>query len=441
MTDNVIQPGRTDAALYRRFPALCSRNFRLLWLGQGVSGVGSTMQIWAINWQLYALTHHALALGLIGLFRVVPIVLFSLIGGTVADAWDRRKVMLATQTTLALVAAALGLLTVTHQMTAAHIYLLTVVGAAAMAFDNPARQALIPSLVPRQNFASAIALNSIVFRTATIAGPMAAGLLIARGGLGDTYWINALSFLAVIAALLLMRLPAGASVPEADAGPEVEKARVSVGALTEGLRFVWRTPILVWTLSLDFLATFFSSANALLPIFARDILHAGARGYGVLAAAEAVGALGVGLLLSLGRPIARQGRTVLWAVAAYGLATVVFGASRLFWLSWLALAAGGVADSISTIMRQTIRQLVTPDRLRGRMTSVNMIFFMGGPQLGELEAGLAATCLGAPWSVMVGGLGCLLAVALVAARAPLLRDYQAPWEETRPQTEKEKVTP
>lgn len=207
---------------------------------------------------------------------------------------------------------------------------------------------------------------------------------------------------------------------------------MSVAALTEGLRFVWRTPILVWTLSLDFLATFFSSANALLPIFARDILHTGARGYGVLAAAEAVGALGAGLLLSLGRPIARQGRAVLWAVVAYGLATVVFGASHLFWLSWLALAAVGVADSVSTVLRQTIRQLVTPDRLRGRMTSVNMIFFMGGPQLGELEAGRAATWLGAPWSVMVGGLGCLLTVALVAARATLLRDYRAPDVETRP---------
>ena len=425
MADSVTQPGRADAALYTRFPALRSRNYRLLWLGQGISGVGSTMQVWAINWQLYALTHHALALGLIGLFRVIPIILFSLLGGTVADAWDRRKVMLMTQTTLAVVAAALGLLTVTHQMTASHIYLLTVVGAAAMAFDNPARQALIPSLVPREDFASAIALNSIVLRTATIAGPMAAGLLIARGGLVDTYWINAFSFLAVIAALLLMRLPAGAALQDTEAGPEAEKSRVSLAALTEGLRFVWQTPILVWTLSLDFLATFFSSANALLPIFAKDILHAGARGYGVLAAAEAVGALGAGLVLSLGRPIVRQGKVVLWAVVAYGLATIVFGASRLFWLSWLALAAVGVADSVSTVLRQTIRQLVTPDRLRGRMTSVNMIFFMGGPQLGELEAGLAATWLGAPWSVMVGGLGCLLAVALVAARVPLLRDYRA----------------
>ena len=198
----------------------------------------------------------------------------------------------------------------------------------------------------------------------------------------------------MIGALFALRLPEGVA-----AEPGEEKARVSLGALTEGLSFVRRTPILVWTLTLDFLATFFSSANALLPIFARDILHVGARGYGLLAAAEAVGALLTGMLLSLLPQIRQQGRTVIWAVVAYGLATVAFGASHLFWLSWLALALVGAADSVSTILRQTIRQLVTPDRLRGRMTSVNMIFFMGGPQLGELEAGLAATWLGAPWSV------------------------------------------
>jgi hypothetical protein len=224
-----------------------------------------------------------------------------------------------------------------------------------------------------------------------------------------------------------MRLAPAQTEPIAgEAGNKTEAGTVSFGALTEGLRFVWQTPILVWTLSLDFLATFFSSANALMPIFARDILHVGARGYGLLAAAEAVGALAAGACLAVGRPIVRQGRTVLWAVVLYGAATVVFGASKLFWLSWMALAFGGVADSISTILRQTIRQLVTPNRLRGRMTSVNMIFFMGGPQLGEFEAGLVATWLGAPWSVITGGLGCLLTVALVAARASTLRNYRSP---------------
>lgn len=428
----LMDKGQLTTRTEAKFPALRSRNFRLLWYGQGISSIGSTMQLWAINWQLYAITHTALSLGLIGLFRVVPIVLFSLIGGAVADAWERRKVMLVTQSILAVVAAMMGYLTVTHRMTEAAIYELTVVASAAVAFDGPARQALIPNLVPRQDFAGAIALNSIVRRTATIIGPVVAGLLIARGGLGDTYWINAISFLAVIAALLMMRLSpqdiaAGEALEAATtAAAVVKREQVSIKALVEGLHFVRNTPILVWTMALDFLATFFSSANALMPIFARDILHAGARGYGILAGAEAVGALLAGAVLSYGRPIIRQGQTVIWAVALYGAATVLFGASTIFWLSWFALALGGVADSISTIMRQTIRQLVTPDRLRGRMTSVNMIFFMGGPQLGEFESGVVATWLGAPWAVITGGLGCLVTVVLVALRAPMLRKYRSP---------------
>lgn len=412
-----------------RFAALQSRDFRLLWIGQAISGIGSMMQVWAVNWHLYALTHSALALGLIGLFRVIPIVLLSLLGGAIADAGDRRRVMLLTQSALAITALMLGTLTYLHALTPTAVYLLTAIAAAAMAFDNPARQALIPRLVPREHFVNAISLNSIVFRVATIVGPMLAGLLIARGGLGLTYLLNAASFLAVIGALLAMR-PAPPSAQE-----ESERSEVSWSALKEGLNFVRSTPILVWTIWLDFFATFFSSANALLPIFARDILHAGPRGYGVLAAAEAVGALAAGTYLSVSSTIVRQGKTMLWAVALYGVATILFGASPYFWLSWLALALAGVADSISTILRQTIRQLITPDRLRGRMTSVNMIFFMGGPQLGELEAGLAANWLGAPWSVILGGVGCLLTVVWVAAHAPPLRRYRSgghtdPAEET-----------
>ena len=410
-----------DLLFVSRFPALRSRNFRLFWMGQGISGIGSFMQVWVINWQLYAITHHALALGLIGLFRVIPIIIFSLIGGTVADAWDRRKVMLVTQSTLAMVALLLGGLTLSHHLTPTWIYALTMVGAAAMAFDNPARQSLIPSLVDRKDLTNALSMMSVAFRTSTILGPVLAGFLIARGSMSDTYFFNAMSFLAVIGALIALRLPAHSAALGTAAA---SRSGVDLKSLKEGLVFVWNSPLIVSTIWLDFLATFFSSANALLPIFAKDILHIGAKGYGLLAAAEAVGALMAGLALSFSRPILRQGYVMLWAVALYGLATVVFGASRLFVVSWLALAVVGVADSVSTILRQTIRQLITPDCLRGRMTSVNMIFFMGGPQLGELESGIVAQWLGGPISVIIGGLGCLLTVAWVAVRSPLLRNYR-----------------
>ncbi|HEX5324498.1 MAG TPA: MFS transporter, partial [Capsulimonadaceae bacterium] len=298
---------------------------------------------------------------------------------------------------------------------------LTMLGAAATAFDNPARQSLLPRLVAREDLTNAISLNSVMMRTSTIIGPLFTGLLIARGNLTITYIANAGSFLAVILALLAMRPKY--DPPEVAQASAEERTPISWGSLLEGFRFVRSTPILVWTIWLDFFATFFSSANSLLPIFARDILHAGARGYGMLASAEAIGALLAGVTISFRRPFTRQGMVVLWAVMIYGLATVLFGTSRWFALSWLALALVGVSDGISTILRQTIRQLVTPDRLRGRMTAFNMIFFMGGPQLGEFESGVAATWIGVPWSVIAGGLGCLLTVAWVAFRAPDLRRY------------------
>jgi MFS family permease len=192
----------------------------------------------------------------------------------------------------------------------------------------------------------------------------------------------------------------------------------------EGLRFVWRTPIIVQTMTLDFIATFFASANQLLPIFAKDILQVGARGLGFLASASAVGAVLAGLVMARLGILKRQGVIVIVSVATFGAATIAFGLSRVFWFSLAMLAITGAADTVSTILRQTIRQLATPNNLRGRMTSVNMIFFMGGPQLGELEAGTVAALVGAPLSVLTGGIGCLLAAGVAIVAAKTLRRYE-----------------
>lgn len=226
------------------------------------------------------------------------------------------------------------------------------------------------------------------------------------------YWINAISFLAVIAALLIMH-PV----------PQEMKRSVSLGAVREGLRFVFHQPIVRSTMLLDFFATFFSSANQLLPIFAAQILNVGALGLGLLTSATAIGSLIASSAMGFITRIRRPGAVILWSVAIYGLATVAFGISRSFIVSLLMLGVTGASDAVSMILRQTIRQVVTPDHIRGRMTSVNMIFFMGGPQLGELEAGVVAAMLGAPLSVITGGLGCLIAVALTAWKAPALRDF------------------
>jgi len=288
------------------------------------------------------------------------------------------------------------------------------------AFDPPARQALVPMLVPREHLPNAISLNTIMIQAASVAGPAIGGLLIGSAGLKWVYLANAVSFGCVIAALLMMR-----DIPER-ADTEQSRNEVSWRAAREGLRFVFGSPLIRSTMLLDFFATFFSSAIALLPIFAQDILFVGPQGYGWLYAAPAAGALAMSAgMVWLTERIVQRGRILLWAVAAYGLATIGFGFSRSFWLTFACLAATGAADTISMVIRNIVRQLETPDRLRGRMTGINMIFFIGGPQLGELEAGLVANWLGAPISVITGGLGCLLATGWVGATTPTLRHYRS----------------
>jgi MFS family permease len=395
--------------------ALEDRSFRLYWIGSLVSVSGTQMQQAAVAWQVYLLTHSAVALGLIGLFRVLPIVIFSLWGGVVADAINRRRLLLATESTLLVISAALAVLTLAGLASLWVIYLLTALGAGAYAFDSPARQAIIPSLVPRERLTGALSLMSTGFEVATVLGPSLAGVVIATRSVGTVYVIDAVSYLAALTALVLISIPPVAG----------KLQEMSIRAAIEGLRFVFHTPIMLSTLSLDFVATFFSSATALLPIFAHDILHVGSQGYGLLYADPSLGAIAAGIGLSIiGGRIRAHGRTILIAVAVYGLCTVLFGLSRVFLLSMVALAGVGAADAVSTILRQTVRQTVTPDALRGRMTSVNMVFFMGGPQFGEVEAGLVARAFGAPISVVSGGLAALIAIALIAALSSHLRHYR-----------------
>ncbi|MDE3091183.1 MAG: MFS transporter [Chloroflexota bacterium] len=390
------------------------RDFRLLWIGQLISNVGTQMQTVTINWHIYILTGSAVALGLTGLVRVVPIIIFSLIGGVFADAHDRRRVLLATQSLMMLFAAALALVTNLNLVSAPIIYLLAALTAANVAFDSPARQALAPNLVRKEHLTNALSLNNIMMQTASIVGPGLAGFVIAGLGVAAVYWLNAASFLAVLVALILMRTPTQENLGT---------ARVTPGALTEGIRFVFRAKIIAATMLLDFLATFFSSASALLPIFAREILRVGPEGLGILYAAESVGAVAAGVTMARVGNIKRQGAVLLLAVAGYGVATALYGASQLLVLSFFLLALVGASDTVSTILRNTIRQLATPDYLRGRMTSVNMIFFMGGPQLGNLEAGLAAAAFGAPFAVISGGVVTVFLVALVAWFVPQLRNH------------------
>lgn len=404
--------------LFTRLPALQHRDYRNLWMGQVISAAGSQMQVAALHWQVYELTHSPVALGAVGLVRIVPIILFSLLGGAAADSFDRRRVLLITQSILALVALTLGALALTGHTTLAALYILTAVGASAISFDNPARQSLIPSLVPRDHLPNAFAINSTGFQVATIIGPVLAGLIIGKVGLGWAYIVNFFTFMAVISALLTMRY-------RPEPGHEGQRASgINLESLKEGIAFVRNTPILVATMTLDFWATFFSSASALLPIFAKDILKVGPEGFGWLSACPALGSLLAGVTLTLLPPIKEQGKVIIWSVILYGLATIGFGLSNNLYLSGLFLALTGTTDTVSTIIRQTIRQSVTPDHMRGRMVSVGMLFFMGGPQLGELEAGLVAKWTNPMISVVTGGLACVLIAAGCVAKWPWFRKYQ-----------------
>ena len=403
--------------------ALQHRNFRLIWLGLLLSFVGSFMQNAAILWHvslLVAPEHKGLALGFVGLVRVLPIVIFSLVSGVVADAFDRRRLMLGTNIAAAAVAIALAVLTLRGLTVVWPIYALAAVGAAVSAFDLPARQALVPTLVPREHLPNAIALSSIMLQLASVIGPSVGGLLIAAEGVASAYIVNAISFGFVIVALLLM-------TPEAPSKSAAVQKRedISLKAAREGLRFVFQSPLIRSTMILDFLVTFFASATALLPIYAQDILRVGPQGYGWLFAAPSAGALIMSaVMVPLTERIDHRGKVLIWAVVGHGIATVMFGFSTGFWVAFLALALTGATDTVSMVIRNIVRQLETPDRLRGRMTGVNMVFFIGGPQLGELEAGLVANWFGAPFSVNSGGIGCLLATAWITSITPPLRRYR-----------------
>lgn len=316
------------------FVALQHRNFRLLWTGQLISFSGSNMQMAALLWHVSLLVpadRRPIALGMVGLVRLMPIIFFSIASGTLADASDRRRVMLITQTGMALTAVALAVLTFRGLGHPWPLYALAAIGAAFGAFDSPARQSLMPTLVPREHLPNAISLNAIMVQVASVAGPAIGGLVIATLGVEWVYAVNALTFVCVIVAVLMMR-----DVPVRGAD---DIADFSVRAVREGFGFVFSSPIIRSTMLLDFLATFFSSATALLPIFAQDILRVGARGYGWLYAAPSVGAvlMSVVMVRSIER-IERRGVVLLWAVCAYGAATIMFGLSHSFLLTFLCLA-------------------------------------------------------------------------------------------------------
>ena len=395
-------------------PAFKSRQFLLYWVGHLISIAGSQMQVWSLYWHLRTLSDQPLVVSGIGLARILPIFLFSLVAGVVADRFNRRKLTIVTQVALGFVALILGLRTWQGNVSLWLVFGLVAIQSIVTAFDVPARQSLIPALVPRENLANAYSLNSIASKVGGILGPAISGLVIAYLGLEWAYWINAISYLAVIAALVAMR----------EIKTEVENRsldlRGMLGDMRAGIEFIKNSPIIISAMFLDFFGSFFSSANTLLPFVARDILHVGPVQYGWLSASPSIGTLFIGLYLSQKSKLNRQGMLMSISVLMFGLATILFGISKWFWLTFLALILIGAFDGLSTIIRNTVRQLQTPGAMRGRMMSITQIFFKGGPQLGEMEAGLVAQAFGVPFAIISGGIGCVFVAGVIIKKYPQL---------------------
>ena len=423
-------------SVWERLPALHYHDYRLMWFGLFVSTVGSQMQLTAVNWHIFELLRgqtftvelfgrtltlgaEALGLGTLGLVRVIPIILFALAGGLLADTRNRRTLLIYTQLASVFFAGLLALLTLTGRDTVPVIYLLSAALAGVAAFEQPSRQSLMPHLVPKEAFANAVSLNTLMFTGASVLGPALGGIVLAYAGVATVYLVNALSFLTVVISLVFLTYRGEAAVSAVGLG---------WGALLDGLRFTFHTPIIWSTMMLDFLATFFSSARTMLPIVAGDILGLGPVGYGWLSAAQPVGSIVAGSVVTLRGEMNKQGAVLLVSVLLYGVATIFFGLTTSVVLAFVFMALTGAADTVSTVIRGTLRQLLTPDALRGRMTSVNMVFFMGGPQLGEMEAGLAAAAFGVPFAIVSGGIATVVLTMLIAWKYPMLRRFDRPVE-------------
>lgn len=394
-----------------------SRSFRLLWMGQLVSLTGGQVRLVALPYQVFLLTGSSFDVGLIGLMQAVPLLTLGLFGGAIADAVDRRRLLLGTQIGLVCVSLALALVTQAGAASVLVLFALTALGACFSALDNPTRSSLFPMLIDRRHYRAAIALNQTSWQLASVVGSIVAGLVIARAGIAAAYWLDVLSFAAAILAVWLMRTP-----------PRVPTERIPVGrAVIEGIRYLGATRILMATMVLDFLAMFFGSPRALFPYYAERVFHVGPEGLGLLYASFGLGAFIAAFASGWTARVKRQGLTILGAVVVWGAAITAFGIldERLFAFACVLLALASGADVVATILRGTILQTVVPDALRGRLNAINLMFVAGGPYLGQVESGAVAGLWSPVAAIVSGGVACVAAVFAVAAWRPELVRYRA----------------
>jgi len=382
--------------------------------------MSSQIQAIVVSWQIYAITHDPLSLGLIGLSEALPFIGVSLFAGHVADRSNRQRISIAALFVLVLCAGALLAFSFATERVLARgvwpFYAVIAVSGLARSFLQPARNALGAEIVPRELYHNAIAWRSSTWQTAAVIGPAVGGLLYAFGGPRIAYIVQAI--------LMAVAFLAFARIEYAGRAPAVGPAERITDSLTVGLRFVWSQPLLLGALTLDLFSVLLGGAEALLPIFADQILHVGPEGLGILRAAPAAGAVLMSLHLAHRPPFTRAGRTLLLAVATFAICIVGFGLSRSVYLSVVLLLASGMADNVSVLIRSTLVQMLTPGELLGRVSSVNSIFIGSSNELGAFESGVAARILGTVPAVVLGGLASLAVVGIVALTIPALRRMQ-----------------
>jgi MFS family permease len=388
-------------------------NLRFYLLARFLTTISSEMQSVAVGWQVYELTHRALDLGFVGLAQFLPGICLFLITGNVADRVPRQRIVRLCAGGFSLCSGLLLFFTLRHVSTPYPLYAALLLNGTVRAFNAPASQAFLPLLVPREVFQNAVAWNASVFQTATIAGPMLGGLLYGLSGSPlPVYTLAAGCYLTSSVLYGFLKLtPAAKSLA----------ARTS-GMLLEGLRYIWRTKIVLGASSLDLFAVLLGGAVALLPVYAREILHVGATGLGVLRAAPGLGAVLTSLALARWPLERRAGLAMLFCVFGFGVFTVAFGLSQNLALSLVMLFLIGASDTISVIVRSTMLQLSTPDEMRGRVSAVNMVFIGASNEVGQFESGMTAQWFGAVPAVVLGGVGTILVVLVWAGMFPSLRN-------------------
>ncbi len=395
------------------YAAIRFGNFRLYWIGNLIATLGLQMQAAALIWEVYDRTGSKLALGWVGLVQVIPVLSLALLAGHVADRIDRKKILMAALALSGLASLGLALVSFCQIPVAAMFACLFFTGI-ARAFQQPAKSSLLPQIVPREHFSNAVTWSLGGFQLASVMGPALGGWVLAISGYAYVVYLLEALAAAIFAFLLL-----GVRRSEVAAPHESPTLK----SLLEGIEFVWGKKVILGAMALDMFAVLLGGATALLPVYAKDILEVGEVKYGCLLSAPAVGALVMSIALVYRRPMAKAGQTLLWAVAGFGVATIVFGFSTSFWISLSALFLTGALDCISVVVRHTLVQLLTPDRMRGRVSAIGGMFISASNELGGFESGLVAHLSTPVVSVVSGGVGTLLVVAAAAMGVPQLRKY------------------